>query len=422
MNRRRLIRGIQLVVAITLASLGYQLYRSLRAEQASFGPVLAGMKPLWLALGSLLALQEGVFGGIRMFVLARVLTPEIKVRHGIVSEFVLMFVAGVTPGQLGAPISQVVVLVNAGMKVAEVATAEFMTAFCTLTFFLLTALGLMVLRGNGLLVLPKEAAALDYFVALSACVFGLTLLGLIVCAVFPPLLKGVVRACARITSPLWQLIVGWISRPARMRAFRDRDIARKGHLSSRLLGGIDAVHQGFQVYLARGKLAVLAAFGLTLGFFCSRFAVTYFILKGLGLSTTPSTFIALGPPIVQIILVQALLNFALYLSPTPGASGIAEVGSAALMRPWVSGAYQVPYLILWRVMALFLCMFVGGIYVFRYLGADVLEAEAKKAEDEQRRLDDERMSSQPEAPEGSRPKSSAPDPQPAPARSSLGES
>ncbi len=72
---------------------------------------------------------------------------------------------------------------------------------------------------------------------------------------------------------------------------------------------------------------------LTFAFFCSRFAVAYFILLGLGIPTTPETFVTVGPPLVQIILVQALLTFALYLSPTPGASGIAEAGSTALMTP-----------------------------------------------------------------------------------------
>ena len=117
---------------------------------------------------------------------------------------------------------------------------------------------------------------------------------------------------------------------------------------------------------------VLAAFITIVG------AVAYFILLGLGIPTTPRTFVTVGPPIVQVVLVQALLNFALYLSPTPGASGIAEAGSTALMGPWVSGVYELPYLVLWRIIALFLCMFVGGIYVFRYLGTDVLEERVKE--------------------------------------------
>jgi hypothetical protein len=39
------------------------------------------------------------------------------------------------------------------------------------------------------------------------------------------------------------------------------------------------------------------------------------------------------------------------------------------------------------MLALFLCMFVGGAYVFRYLGTDVLERRAKEAAEAQRALD-----------------------------------
>ena len=57
---------------------------------------------------------------------------------------------------------------------------------------------------------------------------------------------------------------------------------------------------------------------------------------GLGLSTTPSHFVAAGPPFVQIITVQSLLNFALYLSPTPGAELARTVISRRRPRRWIS--------------------------------------------------------------------------------------
>ncbi len=58
------------------------------------------------------------------------------------------------------------------------------------------------------------------------------------------------------------------------------------------------------------------------------------------------------------------------------------------MSPWVSGVYELPYLVLWRILALFLCMFVGGIYVFRYLGTDVLEKRIKENEAAKKALED----------------------------------
>lgn len=379
MNRRTLVRGIQTIVALTLITFAVLTWRQVQSQEEGFLAGLAGIQPVWLVVATLLALQEGVCGGLRMFVLGRVLCPQLTVRTAVASEFVLMFVAGVTPGQLGAPVAQVATLVEGGMPLADIATAELLTAFCTILFFLASATGLLILRRTGSLVLPG-AAQLDYLVAFSFLVFGACFVMLILSVVHPPLLKGVFRAGARVLGPLWHGLVAAMARFERLRPLTEKPFTRHGYLRDKLVSAVDRVHEGFKIYLRRGKLSVLTAFLLTIGFFWARFSAAFFILKGLGLSTTPNTFVTLGPSFVQVVVVQTMLNFALYLSPTPGASGIAETTSTRLMSPWVRGVHEIPYLILWRLLTLFLCMFVGGTYVFRYLGTDVLERRAREAE------------------------------------------
>lgn len=391
MNRRALVRGIQLIVGITLATFTFITYRSIQTQQAGLTAGLAHLQPGWLVIAAVLALQEGVCGGLRIFVLGRVLSPELKVRTAIVSEFVLMFCAGVTPGQAGAAPAQVGVLVHGGMRVVEVATASLMTAACTIIFFLASALLIFVLRSTGHLVVTG-GTQVDYLLGLSVTVFGSGLVALVLCAAYPPLLKGIIRVLLVPAGAVGRSVLRVLVHVERARPWAERQLAQPGAVGDRFLRSVDEFHEGFRIYLKRGKRAYLTAQLLTFGFFCSRFAVAYFILLGLGVPTTPQTFVTVGPPIVQIILIQALLNFALYLSPTPGASGIAEAGSNALMAPWVSGPYELPYLVLWRILALFLCMFVGGIYVFRYLGTDVLEQQVKDAEAQKRALEEERLS------------------------------
>jgi len=377
MNRRTIVRGIQLIVGITLATFAVLIYRGVESKEASLSAGFAHLQPGWLLVAAVFALQEGVFGGLRIFVLGRVLSTELRARTAIISEFVLMFCAGVTPGQAGAPPSQVAVLVNGGMRFVDVATASLLTAACTITFFLVSALVIFVLRATGHFVVGG-GAEIDYLLGLSVAVFGSGLVALVLCAAYPPILKGVIRVLAGPAGVLVRAVLRLATRSGRLRPWAEGQLAKPRALRGRFLHSIDDFHEGFRIYLARGKRAYAVAQLLTFGFFCSRFAVAYFILLGLGIPTTPRTFVTVGPPIVQVVLVQALLNFALYLSPTPGASGIAEAGSTALMGPWVSGVYELPYLVLWRIIALFLCMFVGGIYVFRYLGTDVLEERVKE--------------------------------------------
>ncbi len=390
MNRRTIVRGIQLIVFITLATFTYLTYDNVKNQKEGLAAGFTHIQPLWLVLAATLALQEGVFGGLRIFVLCRVLSKELKARTAIISEFVLMFCAGVTPGQAGAPPAQIAVLVHGGMKIVDVATASLLTAACTITFFLASALGIYVLRAKGMLVL-EGGAQIDYLLGFTVTAFGSGLVGLILCAAYPPLLKGIIRVLAIPGAVLARAGLKLLAKIQKTREFAEKQLAKPGALKARALLSVDEFHEGFRIYLKRGKLAYLGAQLLTFGFFCSRFAVAYFIILGLGIDPTPKTFVTIGPPIVQIILVQALLNFALYLSPTPGASGVAETGSNALMAPWISGVYVLPYLVLWRVLALFLCMFVGGVYVFRYLGTDVLEERVKAAEAEKKALEEEKL-------------------------------
>jgi uncharacterized membrane protein YbhN (UPF0104 family) len=391
MNRATLVRGIQLVVLLTLLSFAVILWRGVSAHQTDLRVGLSTLRPAWLLVAALCALQEGVCGGTRMFVLGRVLCPQLRWRTAVASEFVLMFVAGITPGQVGAPVAQVATLVEGGMPFEAIATAELLTASCTLGFFLLTATVLMVMRATGLLVVP-DVPGLDWLVGLSTVAFGAGLGAIALCVVRPALLKAFFRGAARVLGPPWHALRHALGALPRLGALRHTPALRRGHLSERLQRAVDRVHAGIAVYQQRGRAAVLTAFALTVGFFWARFSVAYFILLGLGLSTAPRAFVSVGPPLAQVIAVQSLLNFALYLSPTPGASGIAEAGSNALMAPWVPPAYELPYVVLWRLLALFLCMFAGGAYVFRYLGTDVLERRAREAEAAERALEERDVS------------------------------
>jgi uncharacterized protein (TIRG00374 family) len=294
-----------------------------------------------------------------------------------------MFTAGVTPGQAGAVPSQVAVLMSGGMKFADVATAELLVASCSLTFFLVSALIITILRTKGLFVI-YGSVPIDWLLGVGVTAFGTFLLAVILAAAYPPLAKGMVRIVTAIGGLVWHPLLRGLARIGRTRPWAERALAHKGEVRARMMLTVDDFHRSFRIYMKRGKRAYLAAFLLTLGFFCSRFAVAYFILLGLGLSTTPAAFVTVGPPLLQIILVQTLLNFVLYLSPIPSAGGLAEASSRALMSQWVRPPFEVPYVLVWRVLTQFLCMFVGGIYVFRYLGADVLESKVKEVEAEKK--------------------------------------
>ena len=378
-TRKAMIRGVQVVVVITLCTFAWLIYRSVSSKEADLAAGLAHLHPVWLVVAALSGLGEGIFGGLRCWLLGRVLWPGLRARTGIASEYALIFAGGVTPAQAGSAPTQIAVLMHAGMRFAHVAATAVMVGTCTILFYVVAAIGLLIARHSGVLVV-EHGEEIDWLVRASAVGFGVALVAIVFAATNPPVVKGAAGVLAFVLSPLWRGGLRLATRLGPLRQRAHRALERRGALVERVHAGIDEVHAGFRVYARRGKRAYLGAILCTWGLFLSRFSVAYFLLLGLGLDTTPSTFVMATPAYVQVIVIQTLLNFALYFSPTPGASGIAEAGTAYLMAPWVPDAFALPFVVLWRLMAFFLSMFVGGLYVFRFLGTDVLEERTKEAD------------------------------------------
>ncbi|MCL1941370.1 MAG: flippase-like domain-containing protein, partial [Synergistaceae bacterium] len=92
-------------------------------------------------------------------------------------------------------------------------------------------------------------------------------------------------------------------------------------------------------------------------------------------SVLPCLMLSMGLPFnyTQTILTQAIFMFVLYFIPTPGASGVAEVGGAALfttlMEDYMAGVMAV----MWRFFTEYLSIFMGVMIVIRLLGWGVTE-------------------------------------------------
>jgi hypothetical protein len=62
---------------------------------------------------------------------------------------------------------------------------------------------------------------------------------------------------------------------------------------------------------------------------------------------------------VDILLVQTLVMFLLYFAPTPGASGVGEVLSAAVMSSFVPRELTPIYILIWRLTLSYFTIAVG---------------------------------------------------------------
>lgn len=84
--------------------------------------------------------------------------------------------------------------------------------------------------------------------------------------------------------------------------------------------------------------------------------------------------LGLNPPILKSILLQIALTFLLSFPLTPGASGIAEAGGAAVYSTICPLSLLGIYTILWRFFSTYLGAGIGGVVLLKILGVRGLKA------------------------------------------------
>ncbi|MEP6591934.1 MAG: lysylphosphatidylglycerol synthase domain-containing protein, partial [Gemmatimonadota bacterium] len=68
---------------------------------------------------------------------------------------------------------------------------------------------------------------------------------------------------------------------------------------------------------------------------------------------------------VDVLLLQTLITFLLYFAPTPGASGVAEVLSAAVMSLYLPRELTPLYTLVWRcILSWFTIAFGFAVFSF----------------------------------------------------------
>jgi uncharacterized protein (TIRG00374 family) len=113
-----------------------------------------------------------------------------------------------------------------------------------------------------------------------------------------------------------------------------------GERLERVQQGIDELHESVVAFNSPGGwLALFWSTLLSAPSHANKLLAGYVALRALGLHAN----------FVDILLLQTLVMFLLYFAPTPGASGIGEVLSAAVMSSYVPRELTPIYILLWRL-------------------------------------------------------------------------
>jgi uncharacterized protein (TIRG00374 family) len=125
----------------------------------------------------------------------------------------------------------------------------------------------------------------------------------------------------------------------------------------RFAEGLVSCRESILLMYKRGKIALFSGFFFTSLFFAIRLIIPYFIIIGLGSSVN----------VVEVMYIQLFIILVSYFSPTPGASGMAEVSSLVLMAALVASPLAAIYTFLWRLCTLYINATIGGLLLYREL-------------------------------------------------------
>ena len=339
---RLLRRGLELFAVISVAGIaGLLAYYLIRFDDhlATFVAPFARLHWGWMLGALVLAASDWVGGGLRLWVVTRHVHPGVRLRDMILASGMGAWAMYLTPFNTGSSPMTLWVMGRAGVKIPEGLTSIFITFVATVVF-LACAGPLAILFGAG-----RQLA--EHGIVLGITVYDLFLTSLTIFGV----LAGIMVVTLAFPSVVRNALVWLASRLGR----RSRGVAAR---MESLTAGLDRARDCMVAFRSpRGLLRLGLAILISGPSHAHKLLAGYFAMRALGIHAS----------FVDILLVQAFITFLLYFAPTPGASGLAEVISAAIMSAYVPRVDTPFYTLLWRFTVSYATVAVGSVIFWYWL-------------------------------------------------------
>jgi len=342
---RLLRRGLELFAAISIAGVVALVFYGNNFQ--AFVQAFLGLHWGWLAIGLGLSSMDWFGGGTRLWVVARHVHPGVRLRDMFVSGGMSAWAAYLTPFQTGAGPMMMWTMGRAQVRLPEAMTSTFMTFIATVIFFAVAG-PVAIFFGAGRSLQSHGV------------VLGITLYDLFKTSLLIFVLIGIVMAFAMFFPRLLRDAVHWLAGKLERRS---RRVAQR---IDHLRDGIDRAHECMVAFRSpRGWLALFWAVILSGPSHANKLLAGYVAMRALGLEAQ----------FVDILLIQTFITFLLYFAPTPGASGLAELLSAAVMSIYVPRILLPSYTLLWRFINSYATVIFGSFLFWYWLRTGLVRRE-----------------------------------------------
>jgi uncharacterized protein (TIRG00374 family) len=349
-DRRKLILGSLAFLVLTIGIFWYQFQR---VQAHDVAPEWSRLQWGYLFLMLLLLPMDTVSGGMRIWLVSRVLQRGTHFWTCLKAEWANIGVSMLTPSQTGGGFGQIYLLTRGGASVGTAVTVSLIS-------FLGTVIGLMCLGvyfgcfGNLLLKGPLFQGAVWTF----TLICGFMLVGALWPGLFHAVIVGISRSYCRFYRKEKPFQRRWVLRDAdpgpspvsRQNPLQDQ----MGPLAAKLVDLIYCYHNDACRFLRKGKGSFACVLLLSFAFMVSRAITAFLCLRFLGIQEST---------LWEVLEMQLALIFLIYFAPTPGASGLAEGVSLTMMASVVPNGFAPYYNLLWRASTLYLPAVAGLLCV-----------------------------------------------------------
>jgi glycosyltransferase 2 family protein len=352
LSPRLLFRGFAIFVGIS--ALGYAGVLLYGDNLPAFIDALGRIHWIWILVGLGLASMDWFGGGMRNWVLVRHVYSDAPVGGLILSGGMGAWAGYLTPLNSGAGPMMIYAMRRAGVPLPVAVTATLMSFIATVLFFAIAG-PLAILLGAG------------RSLGQHGNVLGLTLYDLFLGSLGIFIGIGVVLVTVIIFPGLAQ---GGLHRLAEKLSRRSRRVAER---IEKIRSGIDDAHHSILAFNSpKGWLSLVWATILSGPSHANKLLAGYVALRAVGIHAQ----------FVDVLLLQTLITFLLYFAPTPGASGIAEILSTAVMSSvYIPKELSPLYTLIWRSILSYFTLAVG-FYVFSRWVRSRLKGRDELADDE----------------------------------------
>lgn len=277
-----------------------------------------------------------ILDSLRLYYVLRSIDVKISFKYIIKLSFIYIFISNVTPFATGGGFAQIYFLNKKGVSIGDASSASLIRTFLAFIFFIIIAPIIIILDSKIYNLFPKNISV--SYLSLFTGIY------IIVIYIFYNIIKK--------PKLIEKYIYNFFNFLNKKKILNDKKFNRYIEKAEK---EIEKLSTNINNFLISNKRYVLLSIVFTLLFLLSFFYFSVILIKDLNPSISS----------LKIISAQIIITFIMYMSPTPGSTGVAEGGFTLLFSTFVTKGKILSVVFAWRLFSIYIPMIIG-ILLFSY--------------------------------------------------------